>query len=618
MVLTLSFFSTANFAQAPDLGTTANFELFTSTGAITNTGHSNITGNVGSNSGSSTGFGNVNGQMHDGDGASGQAATDLLTAYNNLKATTPTFFHAPLLGNGDTLIAGVYSVSGNSVLAGNLYLDAKGDGNAVFIFKIEAPLSTNAAAHVVLINGTQACNVFWKIEGLVSMATGTIMKGTVIANNAAINMSSGVSLEGRALSTAGAISINGILGYTPSGCGAAVLTGPAAPNLASTVCYAIFSGNGSVTNSGVTNVKGDVGTNVGLTTGFNPLLVNGNIHPIPDGSTAACAADLLKVYNYLNTLPDDIELLYPAQFGQSLVLTPHTYIMQSAATFTDSIFLNAQGNANAVFVIKINGALSTSTHSQVVLINGAQAKNVYWKVDGAVGINDFSNFAGTLVVNNAAINLATGANISGRAFTTNGALLTAAVTAMESGGCAALPVNWLYFRGEPVHGNVLLQWATSAELNNNFFTIEKSKDAITFETLTTVNAASGDIKPEYDYAYTDLQPGAVNYYRIFQTDKDGQKSYYSTIQVKMDASEKFVVKYYLQGDIIYVQASGAAPGKGVISLYSIDGKRLSAQNVMLTTEASTYQLIKPAQKGIYLLHVEGQNVKPYNVKIMLY
>ncbi len=615
-VIALLFFSNTDFAQAPNLGTTVNFELFTSVGAVTNTGHSNITGDVGSNSGSATGFGNVNGQMHSGDGATGQAATDLLTVYNQLKATTPTFFHAPLLGNGDTLIAGVYSVSGNTTLNGNLYLDAKGNGNALFIFKIEAPLSTSAASKVILINGAKACRVFWKVEGLVSMAAGSVMKGTVIANNAAINMNTGVSLEGRALSTSGAISLNGILGYTPIGCGSAVLTGPAAPNLGTAVCYAIFSADGSVTNSGVTHVKGDVGTNVGLTTGFNPLFVNGHIHPIPDGSTAACASDLLKAYNYLNTLPDDIELLYPAQFGNSLVLTPHTYIMKSAATFTDTVFLNAQGDANAVFVIKISGALSTSTHAQVRLMNGAKATNVYWKVDGAVGINDFTNFAGTLIVNNAAINLATGVNLSGRALTTNGALLTSAITATEPGGCATLPVSWLYFRGTPVHGNVLLEWATTAEINNKYFTVEKSKDGVTFETLTTVNAAAGTDKQEYDYSFTDVQPYNLNYYRISQTDNDGQRSYFNTILVKMD-NAALKVLYYVRESYIYVQTSGATPGNGSIVLYSIDGKMMSSQKIVLTNELNTYKIAKPQQTGIYLLHIESNGGNLYNVKVML-
>ena len=225
------------------------------------------------------------------------------------------------------------------------------------------------------------------------MAPGTTMRGTVIANNAAINMNAGDTLEGRALSTTGAVTVDGVLAYTPIGCGSPVLTGPIAPDLASTECYALFSADGPVTNAGVTYVTGDVGTNVGLTTGFDPLLVTGTIHPIPDVSTAQCAADLLNVYTYLNTLPYDIELLYPAQFGNNLVLTPHTYLLNAATVFTDTLYLNAQGNANAVFVIQINGALSTSTYSKVLLMNGAQAKNVYWKIDGAVDINDYSEFS---------------------------------------------------------------------------------------------------------------------------------------------------------------------------------------------------------------------------------
>ena len=48
--------------------------------------------------------------------------------------------------------------------------------------------------------------------------------------------------------------------------------------------------------------------------------------------------------------------------------------MNGAATLTDTLFLNAQGNSNAVFVIQINGALTTSTYSNIFLMNGAQSK----------------------------------------------------------------------------------------------------------------------------------------------------------------------------------------------------------------------------------------------------
>ncbi|MDA3910890.1 MAG: ice-binding family protein [Bacteroidales bacterium] len=434
-----------NFAQAPDLGTSADFVLFSTNGPVSNSGTSHLTGNVGTNNGSSTAFGNVNGVMHDGDAASIQAAADLLIAYNQLASATPTNFPSSSLGNGDTLYAGVYAISEATSLNLDLILDAQGDPNAVFIFQIGAPLSTNADSEVKLINEALACNVFWKIEGLVSMASGTSMKGSVIANNAAIEMNTGNTLEGRALSISGAITVDGVLAYTPIGCGSPILEGPIAPELGAAACYAIFSTDGAVSNSGITNLTGDVGTNVGLTTGFDPLLVSGTIHEIPDGSTAICTSDLLVAYNYLNTLPNDIELLYPEQLGNSLVLTPHTYLMGGAASFTDTLFLNAQGVPDAVFVIKINGALTTSTYSQVELINEAQAKNVYWKIEGAVTINNYSNFVGTIICNNGALGaINTGVTLSGRLLTTNGAVSTTAIDAfaeMIPGDCETINVQ---------------------------------------------------------------------------------------------------------------------------------------------------------------------------------
>lgn len=432
-----------NFGQSIILGSAANFAVFSSDGAVSNTGISQITGNIGTNNGSSTGFGNVNGVMNDNNGVSAQASTDLLLAYNQLNSATPTFFPANLLGNSDTLVAGVYSIEGAAFLNLDLTLDGQGNPNAEFIFLINGAFSTSPDSKIKLINGAKVCNVFWKIEGLVSMASGTFFKGTVIANNAAILLSTNDTIEGRILTTNGAITIDGALVYTPSNCLATPLTGPTAPNLLSTECFTLFSSDGPVLNTGISNIIGSVGTNLGLTTGFDPLrVVNGIIHPIPNDTTAQCAADLLTVYNYLNLLSYDIELLYPAQFGSNLVLTPHTYLLNSAAIFTDSLYLNAQGNADAVFVIKINGALTTSVYAKVLLINGAQAKNVYWLVEGAVKINNYSEFCGTIIVNNAEIEIVnTGIVLNGRALTTSGAITTGALTTTMTSPCSYLGVN---------------------------------------------------------------------------------------------------------------------------------------------------------------------------------
>src|SRR4051812_15568732 len=102
--LSLIGLQATGFAQ--NLGTAAGYVLFTTTGAVQNTGPSHLTGNVGSNSGSSTGFGNVNGVMNNNNGATANAAADLLTCYNTLNAAVATLFPSNLLGNGATLNAG--------------------------------------------------------------------------------------------------------------------------------------------------------------------------------------------------------------------------------------------------------------------------------------------------------------------------------------------------------------------------------------------------------------------------------------------------------------------------------------------------------------------------------
>ncbi len=604
--VSLFSFPILSYAQAPNLGTAAGFVLFTSTGAVTNSGVSQVTGNVGTNSGSSTGFGNVNGVMHDNDGATNQAASDLLIAYNQLNTAIPTFFPAPLLGNNDTLTAGVYKSSAATVLNGNLTLNAQGNTNAVFIFQIQAAFSVNALSKIKLINGAKACNVFWKVEGMVSIAPATSFKGTIVANNAAINLSTNDTLEGRALSTSGAVTLNGVLAYTPIGCGSPTLTGPAAPNLGTAVCYAIFSGNGSVTNSGITRVTGHIGTNVGLTTGYNALYVNGIIHPIPDGSTSACAADLLNAYNYLNTLPKDIELLYPAQFGNNLVLTPHTYLMNAATAFNGTVFLNAQGNANAVFVIKINGALTTSTFSKVKLINGAQAKNVFWKIEGAVNINDYSSFAGTVVCNNAAINLATGDTIAGRMLTTNGAISTTAIVDTITEGCTMLPVTLLSFTGEKKNNTSILNWSTAVEMNNAYFDVQKSMDGTRFTSIGKVDAGSRPNTSQF-YLFTDNKTIiGKNYYRLMQVDKDGKFTYSAIVQLNMTGATWALFPNPATRKTS-IQIRGGL-GNASFTLHDNNGKVVYAVSRHTVTAGEMIDIpLTGLAKGVYLIKMIAEN-----------
>jgi hypothetical protein len=173
-----------------NLGSIADFTLYSVTGAISNAGISNITGNIGTNTGAISGFGSpsiLNGIIHNGNSVTTQAAVDLknlITQINNIATTNST--HAAAFGS-ETLTFGVYAIGGASSIAGTLTWDAQGDSNALFIFKNGGAFTAGAGAKVVLINGASADNVFWLSTGAVAMAASTRFSGNLIANVGAVD-----------------------------------------------------------------------------------------------------------------------------------------------------------------------------------------------------------------------------------------------------------------------------------------------------------------------------------------------------------------------------------------------------------------------------------------------
>ena len=200
------------------LGKTSKFLIFTISGAIANTGESQLTGNVGTNSGLISGVdtSKLNGSTHNSDSSSNQAVKDLLNLYGQLSITTPTnTTHAAIFGNDETLTSGVYSIATASSAGGNLTLDAAGDSDKVFIFKINGAFTTGAGTRVNLVNDAKSANIYWVVEGAIALAANTTFAGTLIANNAAISMGSNSILDGRLFSTGGAISMNTVTAVKP-------------------------------------------------------------------------------------------------------------------------------------------------------------------------------------------------------------------------------------------------------------------------------------------------------------------------------------------------------------------------------------------------------------------
>ncbi|MFT5822414.1 MAG: hypothetical protein ACI8ZM_003670 [Crocinitomix sp.] len=543
LFLSLLFFPYLIFSQAPPpLGATSSFVIYTATGAVTNTGFSQITGDVGPNIGATTGFGNINGTMHSADATTAQCAIDLSIARDSINLQPHGVVHSLTLGAGEVLTPEVYLLAGASSCTGSITLDGGGDPDACFIFKLDGAFAAAAASTVILTNGTQACNVFWRIDGATAIAANSIWKGTLIISGATA-VAADCNLEGRLLNVTGAISVSSLTGGPPIGCGSPIFTGPVAPDQNSICDFAIFTSIGIVTNTGTTNVVGDIGTNLGTVSGYNPPDVTGTVHSIPDVATAQASLDLTTLYAEINGFGHDIELLYPAVFGHSQVLTPNVYLMTGAATLTDTIFLDARGVSGAVFVIRITGAFTTST-PQVILVGGTLAENVFWQVEGAVTISTGANFNGTIIANNAAIILESGVILTGKVLSTNGDITTQNVDISNTFCPFLLPTELLSFSVEEMPGNIAINWVTASEKNNNYFNVERSADGINFSSIGKINGA-GNSTQTLNYSFFDDNPLiGMSYYRLKQTDYDGATTYSNTKSVACDFTNGLLFSVY--------------------------------------------------------------------------
>jgi ice-binding like protein/Big-like domain-containing protein len=149
----------------------------------------------------------LTGTNHAGDAVTQQAKADLVTAYNDAAGRGPTTTIATDLV-GQVLAPGVYnSASGTFANSGVLTLDGQNQTNPVFIFQTSSTLITSTASTVNLINGANACNVYWQIGSSATLGTGSTLRGTILALTS-ITLTTGATLFGRALARNGGVTLD--------------------------------------------------------------------------------------------------------------------------------------------------------------------------------------------------------------------------------------------------------------------------------------------------------------------------------------------------------------------------------------------------------------------------
>lgn len=402
-------FSTAAIAHAsdadpPDLGRAASYSVLASS-SISNTGQSNVDADLGTFPGTSiSGFppGIVSGSQHSGDDNAAGAQDDLQSAYDT---TTSRPSSASISGDigGKTFGAGTYRADAALTIGSTIFFDAQGDGRSIFVVQVGAALSVAAGVHIALEGGAQASRVFWQVTGAVSLGASVHFVGTILGD-AAITFGAGTSLIGRALTLSGAISLssNSIEPQSPIDLGAAAN-------------YSALAGS-SVLNTGPTVLSGDIGASPGsVVTGFPPGITSGVIHRNDAGAALAQS-------NLAAAIVDaDARISTGVISGDLSGKTLRSGVYSSSATIrlqTDLI-LDGKNNPNGIFIFQIDGRLSTSVGSRIILINGAQPSNVFWRVSGETNLGGGSYFRGT-ILGSADIIVGANTNLIGRTLTRSG------------------------------------------------------------------------------------------------------------------------------------------------------------------------------------------------------
>ena len=172
----------------------------------------------------------------------------------------------------------------------------------------------------------------------------------------------------------------------------------------------------------------------------------------------------------------------------------------------------------------------------------------------------------------------------------------------------ALPVELLSFNGDCNEGQVNLSWQTATEHNSDYFEVEKSRDGMNWQVLTTVNAA-GNSTQLLNYEATDANAmEGNNYYRLTQVDIDGTTKTYDVINVSCLGAAKGYFSAYPNpstGSFQVVLNDKQLIGSGNLSVKDTKGSELLNRTIE----------VKP---GINMFSVTDLNLAPgvYYIQIV--
>ncbi|PIB36038.1 hypothetical protein BFP72_11840 [Reichenbachiella sp. 5M10] len=235
-------------------------------------------------------------------------------------------------------------------------------------------------------------------------------------------------------------------------------------------------------------------------------------------------------------------------------------------------------------------------------------------VDGTTPFNLFQGIIDELRISNFVHNIdyikteVNNTSCSNRYMTISG-FTTGVVTC----NAATLPVEFIHLSAHRDNHQTRIEWTTGSEKNNDFFTVEKSWDNKHFEILGTVKGA-GTSTAAHDYSYIDYSRNSgIVYYRIKQTDYDGQYEYSQLIKVTGAQQNGGELSIYPnpspENTSLQLTLSGLKGNQVQLTLTNISGIQVLHEELQnLTTDRFTYELdTHHLRAGTYILSVVSQH-----------
>jgi hypothetical protein len=185
-----------------------------------------------------------------------------------------------------------------------------------------------------------------------------------------------------------------------------------------------------------------------------------------------------------------------------------------------------------------------------------------------------------------------------------------------------LPIELLSFTAKEVGQNVKVNWETATEINNDYFSLERSSDGQNFLQIATVDGA-GNSSANLQYQYMDHQPlDGVSYYRLKQTDYDGNYSYSSLKTVSINDALDLNVTIYpnptSENQSSFVNFIGNAEELISLAIYDISGKIIYQKEIQLLASGNTtIELKHHFSAGMYFINATSKSGTSYNQKLIV-